>query len=96
MEQHEWSQAGGYEMERERTIKYTALEEEGASQSSGRNCEGSVEEGNLVVDSARLGATGRQRGSRRRATSGLEGRRRMRGRVRRCCILSDVRKTGSV
>ena len=88
-EQREWSRARGYEMERERTIKYTALEEEGASQSNYRNCGGSVEEGNLVVDSARLGATGGRRGR-------LEGRRRTRGRVRRHCKLSDVRKARSV
>ena len=77
-------------------IKYAVLEEEGASQSNGRNCEGSVEEGNLVVDSARLGATGGRRGSCGRATSRLKGGRRARSRVRRRCKLRDVRKTGSV
>lgn len=70
----------GMKMETERTIRYAVLEDESTAQSNGRNSKGNVEEGNLVVDSARLSATGGRGGNRGRATTGLEGGRRASGR----------------
>ena len=76
-------------------------EEEGYAQCNARKRKGSVEERNLVVDSARLGGrAARGRGSRGRATGGLGGRRRRSGTgatasgIRRCKNMQIVRKLG--